>query len=759
MKKRAFILVIGIIACQITLAQTPTFQRYDTVVVRNILNIKYDNPWAGGFNAVQFSEIDLNFDGKKDLFVFDKQYERKTTFINRGTPGVIKYDHDARYQKSFPTGSIWGLMRDMNCDGKEDFFTTYQGGLSYYKNVSSPGNIQFQLVDKKVQFFRPGWGMLQMWSSPADMPAIDDIDSDGDLDIIAWDQAGSQLAYYKNMSLENHGTCDSVDFQIFNDCWCLIIEPSINSVPTLGNFGCPTIANWESSVPAPPKGTNPKGGKHIGGTVLTLDMDADTAKDLVISDVVSHHLYYLNNTGTKDSAVCGGIDTLFPQNFSSTLPVSFEKFPAAFYVDVDNDSVKDLLASPFQLLSVGAGNFAENERSAWLFKNNGATNNPNFSYTTNQFLQNSMLEHGEGCHPQFFDYNNDSLMDMVVGNYGYYNGTPYYDSKLALYENVGTKFIPEFKLITKDFAGLNSINLDITNGTHARGLYPTFGDMDGDGDKDMFVGDSEGYIHYFQNTAPIGANANFVLDSARFGAIDVDEFAAPFIVDLNRDGKMDLVIGERYGNINYYENTSTTYPNFIYQTDTLGKFNTKGPWFIGFATPYVHDNAGSYEMYVGSIAGGIYYCTNIDGNLTGAFTVHTDTLDDIWEGGRTAPTGTDLDSDGLLDLAIGNYCGGIGLHKQYLITGEAETEVTLQDFEAKVYPNPNHGILRIGLERGFSFADLEVHNIYGQTVHQTRVKHKELINLSQFKSGTYFFVFKSLDGSRQHVEKVMVLGN
>ncbi len=747
------------LACQIAVAQPPTFQRYDTVVVKNILNIQYANPWAGGFNAPEFSEIDLNFDGKKDLFVMDKQYERKTTFINRGTPGVINYHHDASYQRSFPTGSLWGLLRDMNCDGKEDFFTTYQGGLSYYKNVSSPGNIQFQLVSKKLQFFRPGWGNLQIWSSPADLPAIDDIDFDGDLDIVAWDQAGTQLAYYKNMAFENHGTCDSTDFEILNDCWGLIIEPAVNSVPTLKNFGCPSVLNWESSEPTPQKGTNTKGGKHIGGTVLTLDADADTVMDLVISDVVSHHLYFLDNGGRKDSAIFESVDTLFPQNHNSTIPVNFEKFPAGYYLDVDNDSVKDLLAAPYSLLSLGARTYAENERSSWLYKNNGTTNNPNFTFTSNEFLQNGMLEHGEGAYPQFFDYNNDSLMDLVVGNFGYYNGTYFYDSKLALYENVGTATIPEFKLVTKDFAGLNSVPLNLDSNKHAQGLYPTFGDMDGDGDKDMFIGDSQGYVHYFENTAPIGANANFVLDSARFASIDVDDYAAPFLVDLNRDGKMDLIIGERYGNINYYENTSSTYPNFIYQTDTLGKFNTKGPWFTGFATPFVYDKSGSYEMYVGSLAGGLYYCTNIDGNLTGAFTVHTDTLDDIWEGGRTAPTGADLNNDGMLDLAIGNYCGGLGLYKQYLITGNQEQQVTLMDFEAKVYPNPNNGVLRVSLERGYSFANLEVRNIYGQVVHAGRVKHKEVMNLSQFDSGTYFFVFRSVDGTRQHVEKVMVLGN
>jgi hypothetical protein len=40
--------------------------------------------------------------------------------------------------------------------------------------------------------------------------------------------------------------------------------------------------------------------------------------------------------------------------------------------------------------------------------------------------------------------------------------------------------------------------------------------------------------------------------------INVDGNAAPFIYDIDRDGKKDLVIGNIYGYIQYYQNVSTT---------------------------------------------------------------------------------------------------------------------------------------------------------------------------------------------------------
>ena len=52
------------------------FNRNDSIVVLNLSNDTLYNAWSGGFNSVQFSEIDLNLDGIKDLFVFDRSGNR-----------------------------------------------------------------------------------------------------------------------------------------------------------------------------------------------------------------------------------------------------------------------------------------------------------------------------------------------------------------------------------------------------------------------------------------------------------------------------------------------------------------------------------------------------------------------------------------------------------------------------------------------------------------------------------------------------------
>ena len=57
------------------------FNRIDSITV-----IQNNNPmpmaFAGGQNFLVVSDIDLDFDGKKDLFLFDRSGDKISTFIN-----------------------------------------------------------------------------------------------------------------------------------------------------------------------------------------------------------------------------------------------------------------------------------------------------------------------------------------------------------------------------------------------------------------------------------------------------------------------------------------------------------------------------------------------------------------------------------------------------------------------------------------------------------------------------------------------------
>ena len=111
------------------------------------------------------------------------------------------------------------------------------------------------------------------------------------------------------------------------------------------------------------------------------------------------------------------------------------------------------------------------------------------------------------------------------------------------------------------------------------GLDPSFGDIDSDGDQDLFLGNTDGTIIWYTNTAGAGNTPVYTITQPELLAntgspIDVGQFSSPQMVDVNRDGKLDLIIGERTGTINYYENTGTPFaPQFTLATTQFGGLN------------------------------------------------------------------------------------------------------------------------------------------------------------------------------------------
>src|ERR1035437_7417500 len=78
------------------------FRRADNIpVYENADTLKM--PWVGGHNYIQVSEIDINQDGIKDLFVFDRTGNKISTYINKGIPNTVSYvDSSFKYAGRFP---------------------------------------------------------------------------------------------------------------------------------------------------------------------------------------------------------------------------------------------------------------------------------------------------------------------------------------------------------------------------------------------------------------------------------------------------------------------------------------------------------------------------------------------------------------------------------------------------------------------------------------------------------------------------------
>ena len=87
---------------------------------------------------------------------------------------------------------------------------------------------------------------------------------------------------------------------------------------------------------------------------------------------------------------------------------------------------------------------------------------------------------------------------------------------------------------------------------------PTFADLDGDGDLDLVVGEAYGMLQVFRNGSVGTAGVFTQLTGAAnpFDGIDVGLISTPTFADLDGDGDLDLVVGEREGTLLTFLNTT-----------------------------------------------------------------------------------------------------------------------------------------------------------------------------------------------------------
>lgn len=707
-----------------------SFSRWDSINARNS-DTTLINPWAGGLNFPQFSSIDLDGNGIKDLFVFDRTGNKTLTFINQNIPDSASYIHKPQFQKNFPPMQGWSLLADYNNDGKEDIFTANPvGGVSVYKNeYTVTEGLKFTLTDSLLMTDF-GANEIEIYVSPWDIPAINDIDNDGDLDILSFGVGGFFVIFFKNVSMENFGIPDSMVFEVADACWGKFMEAFENCNDSL-NVTCKGISVL------PPDSIS--GGKHAGSTLLALDLDGDSDKELVVGDLVCNYLTMLTNGGDLNSAYMVDINTEYPPDFPVKLPI----FPAAFFLDLDNDGLKDLIVAPSTI------NISENFKGIWFYKNTGTNSIPQFEFQTNSFLQNSMIDLGEGCNPSFLDVDGDSLQDLILGNYGYYKTGGNFLSELAYYRNTGTKTNPSFELVTRDFNQISSTGLTA--------IHPCFGDIDGDNDQDMLIGEEWGELFLFTNSAGPGQPVNFSSISPGYKGIDVGQYCAPKLVDVNRDGKPDLLIGERNGNLNYYENTGTrTDAEFTLVTDSFGKINILEPLAVtGYSVPRLVelDTISEYSLLVGSESGKIFLYQDIDKNLTGTFSLADTMFLDIWEGLRSTVDAADINNDGNPDLVFGNYCGGAAIYRNN--APPREKKEIPDTFSLKIFPNPASDNFYVFIPDVQTAAEILLFNILGEKVLEFRVPSagRYYINIKDLSTGIYFCKL-IIDGEIRFREKV-----
>lgn len=608
----------------------PIFQSGDSVL----------NAWAGGLNYGQVSTLDLNGDNIEDVVIFDRNTRQVSTYLRVGN----SYVYDPQYIKFFPKALSWMFLRDYNCDGLKDIFFNEGSDVRVWKNTGSASNMFTPVTNGPLQtIYASSTNTNNLFITAADVPGIADIDNDGDLDIVTFENGGIIMEFH-----ENRANC-GLDFKVTERCWGHFTESGLFRSVSLG--ACTPFK---------------KKGLHTGSTILPLDLNGDGLKDLIMGNVSYNDMIALYNGGSLDSTHFTSQDTLFP---TYDKPIDLYQFPVAAYEDVTFDGKPDLLIS-----SADLGDGSKDLNSLILYTNNGTTSTPIFNHTRDDFMQNTMVDIGRGAVPRFVDLNGDSLLDLVVANNEEFITSMLKRHYYQYYVNTGTKLAARFSLLDTNLADISSYT------GLEQGTIPTFGDLDGDGDQDMIVGDMDGQLYYFVNnnlTSP-----SFSFQTALVG-LDVDNNAAPFLFDMDNDGDLDLLVGNEAGKVFYYKNSSTTNPNFTLENNNFGGINVKLGGSRGNSVPYAFRNNGDINLFVGSEEFGVYHYDSIS-----KITSLASNLQVTLGTGTVVPGGADQTPFGLINKAGRNQY----LYRGSELQAQGLTEGYINSIAFDVTTN-NNGIL------------------------------------------------------------------
>ena len=556
----------------------------------NVDDIAMENPFSGGTNYARILWIDWDQDDDIDLLMLDEDLFFKY-FENIGNINNPQFVLRQYHPIYSISGINWFYLADFNEDGNVDLVTQ-----------SSIDPTEVMIYDFNGSGFEYVSILSQSNGEPINSaavmtPTFSDIDNDGDLDFFTGNMNGT-VNYYENIGLTNGVPI----FEFITQFWenILIVGPSQS--------------------------------RHGASAIRFIDLDGDQDYDLAWGDYFQRSLYIIWNVGTPESV---DMDTenfivQFPEN--EPIYTSGQNMPS--FADLDGDEDMDLF-----ITILGGDGPIQLNNNFLMFENTGSSTDPYYELSNENFL--GSLDLLSDVIPEFVDIDNDGFLDFFVGQ-DYTTETSPTRGRLYFFENEGLSH-PTFSLADSAFLG-TEIGLS---------LSPEFIDIDNDNDFDLFVGEYNGKINYFEN---IGTSnqANFI-DNGFIDNIDLGFYSVPEFCDIDADGDQDLFIGNYNGQIYHYENTGTSEEFvFIESTfvfDDLETYSRSAPRFKDL------DYDGDYDLLLGTANSGVHLYWNIGTQSEYNF-IKDQCIEMPYLGANIKPSIYDIDSNGSFDLLTGLSTGG-----------------------------------------------------------------------------------------------------
>ena len=686
----------------------------------------FENPFLGGFNSPQFQMMDLNEDGKEDLIVFDRSDYKIATFL-KISGDYFKYSPE--YEYLFPAVKFLLKLADLNSDGKMDIFTCQETGelIIYLNQTTIPGKLKFKNLGP--QYYRNQYdtsfyilyNSLSFANMKTDLPEIKDLDNDGDIDILVYDAQYLTYTMFKDVRSEKGWSKDTFEFQNMDYCFGYFWEGFDNNIRLNMCYLLSGGADFKPKLRP----------RHVGGASCWFnDDDRDGDYEMYLANVGSKKISKLTNgkadfQNEYDTMI--QVDTMFPSKNESFQGFTF---PAGYMINVDSDTLKDLILAP-----TGISDVKETEQ-IWYYHNKGTPKNPDYELAKKDFIGEKSLDFGAKSAPAFLDVDNDGDLDLLVASNGDYEITYGLKDVVALYTNVGTNKAPKYAFTTSNY---------LPSDSSYQSIIPCTGDIDNDGDMDVLLGTSKGKVVWYENIAGINQPVNLKFktnDLLQYQNVQSETNFAPEVFDYNKDGINDLIIGMYNGQLAYFEGQNKTgTPTFAWKTSNAwgaranlwrDDVDPVGFESYGYAVPRVADlnNDGIQELVVGTFFGKfrLYHINNhsmSDSLIADESMLYQNFGIDTFVpkiGFRLTPAIADLDGDSIPEMMFGMMRGGIDFAKSdYSKVKIGIKPINTQTFPVNVYPNPANSSFTIDLPLNSNLWNVNVFTSAGSLVYKSSI--------------------------------------
>ncbi|MBN1949075.1 MAG: VCBS repeat-containing protein, partial [Candidatus Cloacimonetes bacterium] len=573
---------------------------------------------SSGVPSLPFSQprfADLDGDGDPDLIL--GSIDQAPVYLeNTGTPTQPIFSPGAAiFSGISPLDAEVGVCGDLDQDGDLDLVTGGYTGLHFYLNT---GNVTTPAFSEVPGYFSG----LNAGSCP--VPDLADVDSDGDLDLVVGiSEGGSAKLYF------NQGSPTSAQFS----------ENDLLIIGDVGLYAYPVFC----------------------------DLDNDNDQDLLVGRDLHGFVYYENmgNSATPDWQVN---TTVFTGLGADTY------WNSPDLADLNGNGTFDLI-------------YGTASGPLHYYQNSGTPASPLWQVNTTLF--GGVLDVGGASNPFFFDFDVDGDLDLISGSQL---------GDIKYYHNTGTASAPAWEDHSDIFVSID----------HSIYSAATVGDVNADGHPDLIVGDLSGQLFYHRNTGH-----GFIWETAALSFVNLGGWSAPRLVDMDNDGDLDIVAGNEAGNLFYFENAgSPSIPDWIAVPGFFGGIDVGSncvPAMVDL------DFDGDWDLLTGDLWGEVQYFEN----QNGPWVENPAPVAGLSGGQNTTPACADLDGDGDPDLCLGNYSGTFNyFENQQDFNFIAQTVIPSFNFQLGNYPNPFNPQTTISfrLPENCSHAELLIYNSRGQLV-------------------------------------------